>query len=105
MLITKLKVPLSGGIDSCSTATMVFSMCRLVIAAIEEGNEQVILDVKRLCKYSKELPKTAQVGSGSLKLQINLLSGHSHFAIKSFILFIWGCRNSRLSKQGLERRT
>jgi NAD+ synthase (glutamine-hydrolysing) len=39
---------------------MVFSMCRLVIAAMENGNEQVIADVKRICKYSEELPKTAQ---------------------------------------------
>jgi len=52
---------LSGGIDSCATATMVFSMCRLVIRACEEGNERVMEDVKRLAKYSEgELPKTAQ---------------------------------------------
>ncbi len=40
---------------------MVFSMCRLVIQACGEGNEQVIEDVRRLAKYSEgELPKTAQ---------------------------------------------
>ncbi|KAF1924532.1 glutamine-dependent NAD(+) synthetase with GAT domain-containing protein [Didymella exigua CBS 183.55] len=33
--------PLSGGIDSCSTATLVYAMCRFVIAAVEEGNQQV----------------------------------------------------------------
>lgn len=53
-------VPLSGGIDSCATATIVFSMCRIVIQAIEEGNEQVIEDVKRIAKYKDEIPKTAQ---------------------------------------------
>ena len=53
-------VPLSGGIDSCSTAVLVFSMARLVMAAVKEGNEQVIADVKRICQYSKELPKTPQ---------------------------------------------
>jgi NAD+ synthase (glutamine-hydrolysing) len=53
-------VPLSGGIDSCSTAVLVFSMARLVMAAVKEGNEQVIADVKRICKYSDELPKTPQ---------------------------------------------
>lgn len=31
-------VPLSGGIDSCATATIVFSMCRLVCKAAEEGS-------------------------------------------------------------------
>ncbi|GAA6035581.1 hypothetical protein JCM8097_004912 [Rhodosporidiobolus ruineniae] len=41
-------VPLSGGIDSCATATIVFSMCRLVCKAAQEGNEQVILDARRI---------------------------------------------------------
>ncbi|KAK1998608.1 carbon-nitrogen hydrolase [Colletotrichum falcatum] len=51
-------VPLSGGIDS----SIVFSMCRIVMKAIEEGNAQVIEDVKRLAKYDGEgvLPKTPQ---------------------------------------------
>ncbi|KAJ4413385.1 hypothetical protein N0V85_003580 [Neurospora sp. IMI 360204] len=55
-------VPLSGGIDSCATATLVFSMCRIVIQAIEDGNQQVIEDVRRICKYGEEgeLPKTPQ---------------------------------------------
>lgn len=54
-------VPLSGGIDSCATATIVYSMCRLVIAAIEEGNEQVIADVERIAAFSSpKLPKTAE---------------------------------------------
>ncbi|GAA6053129.1 hypothetical protein JCM3770_002867 [Rhodotorula araucariae] len=41
-------VPLSGGIDSCATATIVFSMCRLVAKAAAEGNEQVIADARRI---------------------------------------------------------
>lgn len=54
-------VPLSGGIDSCATATMVFSACRLVVKAMKEGNKQVIEDVKRIAKYKGEtLPKTPQ---------------------------------------------
>jgi NAD+ synthase (glutamine-hydrolysing) len=53
-------VPLSGGIDSCATAVMVFSMCRLVIDAYKAGNEQVIADVKRLVKYTDDIPKTPQ---------------------------------------------
>ncbi|KAK3210283.1 hypothetical protein GRF29_44g2234228 [Pseudopithomyces chartarum] len=57
-------IPLSGGIDSCSTATLVFSMCRLVFAAIQDGNEQVIADAKRICgpyhQDSNWLPKNAQ---------------------------------------------
>jgi len=42
-------VPLSGGIDSCATACIVFSMCRMVVAAMRNGNQQVIDDAKRLC--------------------------------------------------------
>ncbi|KAF4830458.1 Glutamine-dependent NAD(+) synthetase [Colletotrichum tropicale] len=55
-------VPLSGGIDSCATATIVFSMCRIVMKAVEEGNPQVIEDVKRIAKYEGDgvLPKTPQ---------------------------------------------
>lgn len=30
-------LPLSGGIDSCATAVLVYSMCRLVITDIERG--------------------------------------------------------------------
>ncbi|GAA5888101.1 hypothetical protein JCM5296_005433 [Sporobolomyces johnsonii] len=41
-------VPLSGGIDSCATATIVYSMCRLVAKAAAEGNEQVIVDARRI---------------------------------------------------------
>ncbi|RDI87274.1 hypothetical protein Vi05172_g2917 [Venturia inaequalis] len=52
-------VPLSGGIDSCATAVMVYSMCRLMIEACEKGNETVIAHVKRIATYSDELPKTA----------------------------------------------
>lgn len=47
-------VPLSGGIDSCATATIVFSMCRLVIQEIQQGNQAVIADARRLCGDSVE---------------------------------------------------
>lgn len=52
-------VPLSGGIDSCATAVIVFSMCRLVIKAIQDGNQNVIEDVKRLVP-GKPIPITPQ---------------------------------------------
>ena len=34
-------LPLSGGADSASTATIVFSMCNLVVQAVATGDEQV----------------------------------------------------------------
>ena len=53
-------LPLSGGIDSCATATIVHSMCRMVISAINDGEKQVIADVRRLNRHSEDLPKTPQ---------------------------------------------
>jgi hypothetical protein len=31
-------LPLSGGIDSCATAVIVYSMCRLVVDAVRSGS-------------------------------------------------------------------
>lgn len=53
-------VPLSGGIDSCATAVLVYSMCRLVIQEVKAGNEQVIADLRSLAWFSKRLPDTPQ---------------------------------------------
>lgn len=53
-------VPLSGGLDSCSTAVGVFSMCRLVIAAIADGNPSVIATIRRLFGEDAPLPATPQ---------------------------------------------
>ncbi|CAO2655649.1 Nn.00g044520.m01.CDS01 [Neocucurbitaria sp. VM-36] len=62
-------LPLSGGLDSASTATLVYSMCRLVMSALEEGNEQVKADVKRIAGPHHEegwMPKDARELCGSL---------------------------------------
>lgn len=34
-------LPLSGGVDSSSTATIVYSMCHLVVQAVTNGEEKV----------------------------------------------------------------
>ncbi|KAF8967658.1 hypothetical protein BDZ97DRAFT_1903242 [Flammula alnicola] len=41
-------LPLSGGIDSCATAVIVYSMCRLVAQAAARGDIQVIADARRI---------------------------------------------------------
>merc|ERR1719346_505885 len=41
-------VPLSGGLDSSSTATLVFSMCSLVVNSIRNGNSKALSDIRRL---------------------------------------------------------
>ena len=33
-------LPLSGGVDSSSTATIVFSMCNMVVQAVTSGGEE-----------------------------------------------------------------
>ncbi|KAL9081674.1 MAG: hypothetical protein Q9159_007135 [Coniocarpon cinnabarinum] len=45
---------LSGGIDSCATAVIVFSMCRMVFKAISAGNEQVLQDLRRIAGEPEE---------------------------------------------------
>ncbi|PWN54135.1 putative QNS1-glutamine-dependent NAD synthetase [Violaceomyces palustris] len=75
-------IPLSGGIDSCATATIVFSMCRLVVSACHQSpksevsdphvtpkllrtntRDQVLADVRRIAgekEDSEWIPKTPQ---------------------------------------------
>lgn len=68
-----LIVPLSGGIDSCATATIVYSMCRLVVSEIKQGNEAVIDDAKRLC--SGQDPTTMSVDQFCHKIFTTVFMG------------------------------
>lgn len=52
-------LPLSGGIDSCSTACIVYSMCRLVYAQVELRNEQVIADIRQIVNDTNYTPTSA----------------------------------------------
>ncbi|ABN64804.2 glutamine-dependent NAD(+) synthetase [Scheffersomyces stipitis CBS 6054] len=51
-------LPLSGGIDSCATAVIVHSMCRLVVASISDP--QVLTDIQALTHDPSFVPKTPQ---------------------------------------------
>ncbi|KAJ3053734.1 glutamine-dependent NAD(+) synthetase, partial [Rhizoclosmatium hyalinum] len=53
-------LPLSGGIDSCSTALIVYSMCKLVCEAISNGDEQALKDVRYIVGNSEYIPKDAK---------------------------------------------
>lgn len=59
-------LPLSGGIDSCATAVIVHSMCRLVVDSIKRGNKAVLADVQSLTKEPAFVPKTPQEVAGKL---------------------------------------
>ncbi|XP_058064465.1 glutamine-dependent NAD(+) synthetase [Anopheles bellator] len=41
-------LPLSGGVDSSSTAVIVYSMCRLVVRAIAAGDPHVLADCRKV---------------------------------------------------------
>ncbi|OLL24912.1 Glutamine-dependent NAD(+) synthetase [Neolecta irregularis DAH-3] len=56
-------LPLSGGIDSCSTAVLVHSMSQLVVKACQDENETVIKDIRRVTGHTSAhdwLPKSPQ---------------------------------------------
>ncbi|KAI5799261.1 hypothetical protein DFH27DRAFT_560123 [Peziza echinospora] len=62
-------LPLSGGIDSCATATIVHSMCRLAVEAILEGDQQVLKDARKMCREPPEtewVPTTPQELAGRI---------------------------------------
>ena len=56
----------SGGIDSASSAVIVYSLCRLVVDAVKAGNKQVIEDVQIICAEDNWLPSTPQELCGKL---------------------------------------
>jgi NAD+ synthase (glutamine-hydrolysing) len=49
-------LPLSGGVDSCSTALIVFSMCHLVCDSVKQGDLQVLSDVQRIVGEEGYIP-------------------------------------------------
>ncbi|WFD42631.1 NAD(+) synthase (glutamine-hydrolyzing) [Malassezia psittaci] len=54
-------LPLSGGIDSCATAMIVYSMCRIVKEACDNGDAKVLADVRRIaCSDDAWVPSSAQ---------------------------------------------
>lgn len=50
-------LPLSGGVDSSSTATIVHSMCHMVCDAIRLGDSQVLADVRRIIADPSYVPE------------------------------------------------
>ncbi|GJQ83125.1 hypothetical protein Trydic_g15363 [Trypoxylus dichotomus] len=41
-------LPLSGGVDSSSSAIIVYSMCRMVVESVQKGDSRVLTDVRRI---------------------------------------------------------
>ena len=53
-------LPLSGGIDSCSTALIVFSMCELVFDKIKSEDSQILSDLRAIVKDYQYQPKSSR---------------------------------------------
>ncbi|CCO30844.1 NAD+ synthase (glutamine-hydrolysing) [Rhizoctonia solani AG-1 IB] len=88
-------VPLSGGIDSCATAVIVYSMSRLVSEAANKGDTQVIADARRICgEPETSTPKDAPHASVNALIMmvihladINPIGGISKTDLKKFIRY------------------
>ncbi|KAM7299174.1 glutamine-dependent NAD(+) synthetase isoform X1 [Ixodes scapularis] len=50
-------LPLSGGVDSASVASLVFSMCRLVCSSVRDGDAEVLQDVRRIVGDPDYVPR------------------------------------------------
>lgn len=59
-------LPLSGGVDSSSTATIVYSMCHLVVQAVANGQEKVLEDVRRIVSQADYVPRDRRELCGRL---------------------------------------
>nr|CAH0100316.1 unnamed protein product [Daphnia galeata] len=49
-------LPLSGGVDSSSSAVLVYSMCRMVVTSVQNGDSHVIDDVRRIVGDPSYIP-------------------------------------------------
>uniref|UniRef100_A0A1A9WFA1 Glutamine-dependent NAD(+) synthetase n=1 Tax=Glossina brevipalpis TaxID=37001 RepID=A0A1A9WFA1_9MUSC len=49
-------LPLSGGVDSSSSATIIHSMCRLIVQAVQAGDAQVLHDVRKILADQEYTP-------------------------------------------------
>ena len=76
-------LPLSGGIDSSSTASLVGSMCDLVMDACGRGNQKVVADLRAVLRLregehlptdSKEL---ARLGRNVVRITRGPHLGHT----------------------------
>ncbi|XP_030187307.1 glutamine-dependent NAD(+) synthetase isoform X2 [Lynx canadensis] len=50
-------LPLSGGVDSTATACLVYSMCRQVCEAVNNGNQEVLADVRTIVDQLDYTPR------------------------------------------------
>ncbi|KAJ9581246.1 hypothetical protein L9F63_023572, partial [Diploptera punctata] len=76
-------LPLSGGVDSSSVATIVFSMCNLVVDAIQEGEALLLKNVRRIVCDGEYVPENAKELCGRLFVTCYMGSENSSQETKS----------------------
>ncbi|XP_065158505.1 glutamine-dependent NAD(+) synthetase isoform X3 [Atheta coriaria] len=52
-------LPLSGGVDSSSTALIVYSMCNMIVKAVQTGDCKVRADIRRILANPEYIPASA----------------------------------------------
>eukprot|EP00058_Branchiostoma_floridae_P022347 XP_002607837.1 hypothetical protein BRAFLDRAFT_275067 [Branchiostoma floridae] len=70
-------LPLSGGIDSSSTACIVASMCHLVCQAVTNGDAQVLTDVRRVVGDPDYVPQDPKELAGRIFVTCYMASENS----------------------------
>ncbi|XP_056134821.1 glutamine-dependent NAD(+) synthetase isoform X2 [Lampris incognitus] len=76
-------LPLSGGVDSSSTASIVYSMCVLVCQAVQDGNTQVLEDVRRVVSDVSYHPTEARELCGRIFTTCYMASENSSEATRN----------------------
>lgn len=76
-------LPLSGGVDSSSTATIVFSMCHLVVKAVSNGEEKVLEDIRRIVSQSDYVPRDPRELCGRLFHSVYMATENSSVETKA----------------------
>ncbi|KAF7251743.1 Glutamine-dependent NAD(+) synthetase [Varanus komodoensis] len=70
-------LPLSGGVDSSSAACIVFSMCRQVCYAVQNGNQTVLNDVRQIVNDEVYMPKEPREFCGRILTTCYMASENS----------------------------
>ncbi|KAK3881782.1 hypothetical protein Pcinc_013812 [Petrolisthes cinctipes] len=70
-------LPLSGGVDSSATATIVYSMCNKVVQSVASGDEKVLEDVRRIVSQADYVPRDRRELCGRLFHTVYMASENS----------------------------
>ncbi|XP_076065645.1 glutamine-dependent NAD(+) synthetase-like [Oratosquilla oratoria] len=77
-------LPLSGGVDSSSTAIIVYSMCNMIVNAVANGESQVLEDVRRIVSQGDYVPRDPRELCGRLFHTVYMATENSSQEKKNF---------------------